>query len=96
MGIDPDRFEAYLRDEAGIAEAWRLAGDSDFEVRLSCRSLTSPSADPGGRAGAYVACAPAEVASAQAGAGSQPMAWSGWQQSGVLASRLGSCNADST
>ena len=38
-GIDPDRFEAYLRDEAGVAEAWRLAGDCDFEVRLSCRSL---------------------------------------------------------
>ena len=38
-GIDPDRFEEYLRDEAGIAEAWRLAGDSDFEIRLSCRSL---------------------------------------------------------
>ena len=38
-GTDPDCFEAYLRDEAGIAEAWRLAGDCDFEVRLSCRSL---------------------------------------------------------
>ena len=38
-GVDPDRFEAYLRDEAGVAEAWRLAGDCDFEVRLSCRSL---------------------------------------------------------
>jgi hypothetical protein len=38
-GVDPDSFEAYLRDEAGIAEAWRLAGDCDFEVRLSCRSL---------------------------------------------------------
>ena len=38
-GSDPDRFEAYLRDEAGIAEAWRLAGDCDFEIRLSCRSL---------------------------------------------------------
>jgi DNA-binding Lrp family transcriptional regulator len=38
-GVDPDRFEAHLRAEAGIAEAWRLAGDSDFEVRLSCRSL---------------------------------------------------------
>jgi hypothetical protein len=38
-GRDPDRFEAYLRDEAGIAEAWRLAGDCDFEIRLSCRSL---------------------------------------------------------
>jgi Lrp/AsnC ligand binding domain len=38
-GIDPDRFEAYLRDEAVVAEAWRLAGDCDFEIRLSCRSL---------------------------------------------------------
>jgi DNA-binding Lrp family transcriptional regulator len=38
-GVDPDCFEARLRTEAGIAEAWRLAGDSDFEVRLSCRSL---------------------------------------------------------
>ncbi len=23
----------------GIAEAWRLAGDCDFEVRICCRSL---------------------------------------------------------
>jgi hypothetical protein len=38
-GRDPDRFEAYLRDEAGIAEASRLAGDCDFEIRLSCRTL---------------------------------------------------------
>ena len=38
-GRDPDRFEAYLRDEAGVAEAWRLAGDCDFEVRLSRRTL---------------------------------------------------------
>ena len=38
-GVDPDCFEACLRAEAGIAEAWRLAGDCDFEVRLSCRSL---------------------------------------------------------
>jgi hypothetical protein len=38
-GTDPDCFEAYLRDEVGIAEAWRLAGDCDFEVRISCRSL---------------------------------------------------------
>jgi hypothetical protein len=38
-GTDPDCFETYLRDEAGVAEAWRLAGDCDFEVRLCCRSL---------------------------------------------------------
>jgi hypothetical protein len=38
-GVDPDRFEACLRIKAGIAEAWRLAGDCDFEVLLSCQSL---------------------------------------------------------
>ena len=38
-GTDPDCFEAHLRDEVGIAEAWRLAGDCDFEVRISCRTL---------------------------------------------------------
>ncbi len=38
-GVHPDCFEAQLSDEAGVAEAWRLAGDSDFEVRLCCRSL---------------------------------------------------------
>lgn len=38
-GVDPDCFESRLRAEAGIAEAWRLAGDCDFEVRLSCWGL---------------------------------------------------------
>ncbi len=38
-GVDPDCFEACLRAEAGIAEAWRLAGDCDFEIRLCCRGL---------------------------------------------------------
>lgn len=38
-GVDPDCFEARLRVQAGIAEAWRLAGDCDFEVLLSCPSL---------------------------------------------------------
>ena len=38
-GTDPDCFEAQLREGPAIAEAWRLAGDCDFEVRLSCRSL---------------------------------------------------------
>jgi DNA-binding Lrp family transcriptional regulator len=38
-GVQPDCFEAQLAAAAGVVEAWRLAGDSDFEVRLSCRSL---------------------------------------------------------
>jgi len=38
-GVHPDCFEAQLSTEAGVVQAWRLAGDSDFEVRLSCRSL---------------------------------------------------------
>ena len=38
-GADPDDFESHLRSGPGVAEAWRLAGDCDFEVRLSCRSL---------------------------------------------------------
>ena len=39
VGVDPDCFESRLRAEAGIVEAWRLAGVCDFEVRLSCRGL---------------------------------------------------------
>lgn len=38
-GMDPDCFETRLRAGADVAEAWRLAGDCDFEIRLSCRSL---------------------------------------------------------
>jgi hypothetical protein len=29
-------------DTGQHVEAWRLAGDDDFEVRLSCRSLADP------------------------------------------------------
>ena len=38
-GVNPDGYEAHLRAGPAVAEAWRLAGDCDFEVRLSCRSL---------------------------------------------------------
>ncbi len=38
-GVEPAGFEAHLRAGAAVAEAWRLAGDCDFEVRLGCRSL---------------------------------------------------------
>jgi DNA-binding Lrp family transcriptional regulator len=40
-GTEPAGFEARLRAAAGVAEAWRLAGDCDFEVRLSCPSLAA-------------------------------------------------------
>ena len=38
-GVEPGRFEARLHAAAGVAEAWRLAGDCDFEIRLRCQSL---------------------------------------------------------
>jgi DNA-binding Lrp family transcriptional regulator len=38
-GFEPAAFEEHLRAAAAVSEAWRLAGDCDFEVRLSCRSL---------------------------------------------------------
>ncbi|HUK69083.1 MAG TPA: Lrp/AsnC ligand binding domain-containing protein [Streptosporangiaceae bacterium] len=40
-GVEPGGFEAHLRAAAAVSEAWRLAGDCDFEVRLSCRSLAN-------------------------------------------------------
>jgi DNA-binding Lrp family transcriptional regulator len=40
-GVGPADFEARLRAQAGVAEAWRLAGDCDFEVLLSCPSLAA-------------------------------------------------------
>lgn len=40
IGVEPARFEEHLRDEASVADAWRVAGDFDYEVRLSCRTIT--------------------------------------------------------
>jgi Lrp/AsnC family leucine-responsive transcriptional regulator len=37
--VEPGDFEAHLHAEAAVAEAWRLTGDCDYEVRLACRSL---------------------------------------------------------
>ncbi len=39
--MEPGEFETHLRAEAGLAEAWRLAGDCDYEVRLSCPDLAA-------------------------------------------------------
>jgi DNA-binding Lrp family transcriptional regulator len=38
-GMDPDRFESQLSAAAGVTQAWRIAGDCDFEVLLSCPNL---------------------------------------------------------
>jgi DNA-binding Lrp family transcriptional regulator len=38
-GTEHEQFEKHLRAEATVVDAWRLAGDCDYEVRLSCRTL---------------------------------------------------------
>jgi DNA-binding Lrp family transcriptional regulator len=37
--VEHDVFEKHLRVHSVVVEAWRLAGDCDYEVRLSCPSL---------------------------------------------------------
>jgi DNA-binding Lrp family transcriptional regulator len=38
-GADHERFEKHLCTERAVVDAWRLAGDCDYEVRLTCPSL---------------------------------------------------------
>jgi DNA-binding Lrp family transcriptional regulator len=38
-GADHERFEKQLRTERAVVDAWRLAGDCDYEVRLTCPTL---------------------------------------------------------
>jgi DNA-binding Lrp family transcriptional regulator len=38
-GTEHEPFEKHLRDDPAVVDAWRLAGDCDYEVRLTCRSL---------------------------------------------------------
>jgi DNA-binding Lrp family transcriptional regulator len=38
-GTEHEPFEKHLRAAAEVADAWRLAGDCDYEVRLRCRTL---------------------------------------------------------
>jgi DNA-binding Lrp family transcriptional regulator len=38
-GVEHEVFEKYLRAEPAVVDAWRLAGDCDYEVRLTCRAL---------------------------------------------------------
>ncbi len=36
----PEVFDSFLRTEPGVIQAWRLAGDIDFEVHLRCAGLS--------------------------------------------------------
>lgn len=36
---DHERFEQRLQTGRGVVDAWRLAGDCDYEVRLACSTL---------------------------------------------------------
>ncbi|MCW2860443.1 MAG: Lrp/AsnC family transcriptional regulator, leucine-responsive regulatory protein [Actinoallomurus sp.] len=38
-GAEHEPFEKHLRADPAVVDAWRLAGDCDYEVRLTCRSL---------------------------------------------------------
>jgi DNA-binding Lrp family transcriptional regulator len=38
-GTGHEPFEKHLRAERAVVDAWRLAGDCDYEVRLSCPTL---------------------------------------------------------
>ncbi|MGH3377431.1 MAG: Lrp/AsnC ligand binding domain-containing protein [Actinoallomurus sp.] len=38
-GAEHEAFEKHLRTDPAVVEAWRLASDCDYEVRLSCRTL---------------------------------------------------------
>jgi Lrp/AsnC ligand binding domain len=38
-GAEHGAFEEHLRADPAVVDAWRLAGDCDYEVRLTCRTL---------------------------------------------------------
>ena len=38
-GAEHEAFEKHLRTDLAVVDAWRLAGDCDYEVRLTCRTL---------------------------------------------------------
>jgi DNA-binding Lrp family transcriptional regulator len=38
-GAEHEQFEKHLRTDTAVVDAWRLAGDCDYEVRLTCRTL---------------------------------------------------------
>jgi DNA-binding Lrp family transcriptional regulator len=38
-GAEHEVFERHLRAEPAVVDAWRLAGDCDYEVRLTCPAL---------------------------------------------------------
>jgi Lrp/AsnC ligand binding domain len=40
-GTEHEPFEKLLRTEGAVVDAWRLAGDCDYEVRLTCPTLAA-------------------------------------------------------
>jgi hypothetical protein len=38
-GAEHERFENHLRADRAVVDAWRLAGDCDYEVQLTCPTL---------------------------------------------------------
>jgi hypothetical protein len=38
-GAEHEQFEKHLRADHTVVDAWRLAGDCDYEVRLTCLTL---------------------------------------------------------
>jgi DNA-binding Lrp family transcriptional regulator len=38
-GAEHEVFEKHLRADPAVVDAWRLAGDRDYEVRLRCSTL---------------------------------------------------------
>lgn len=40
-GAEHEWFERLLRAEDAVVDAWRLAGDCDYEVRLNCPTLAA-------------------------------------------------------
>jgi DNA-binding Lrp family transcriptional regulator len=38
-GAEHEAFEEHLRDAPAVVDAWRLAGDCDYEIQLRCTTL---------------------------------------------------------
>lgn len=45
VAVQPEAFEAWLREQPVVSGAWALSGDHDYEVRLTCLSLRDLTAE---------------------------------------------------